>query len=480
MNYRMIAYTMGRILVTVAGTMLVPMFLSVYYHEGIFYAYLLPILISLALGAVAVIKEPKNKSLFVRDGLIIVALAWIVISLIGGLPFYISGEIPSFVDCFFETVSGFTTTGSTILTDVESMSKSLMFWRSFTHWLGGMGVLVFTTAIFTNKNTRTSHIMRAEMPGPKLGKLASRWQFSLRILYTIYIFLTVLEIILLLCGGMPLFDSIVHSFGTAGTGGFGIKNASIAFYNSAYVDYVIGVFMILFGINFNIYYLLLLRNFAQIRGNDEFKCYLGLVAGSTVIIALNIMPYYSGLKEAFRYSFFQVSSIMTTTGYATADFAKWPMLSQLILIMLMFIGGCAGSTGGGLKVIRVIILAKLSIAELRRTISPRSIKILKSEGKSIEPAIISGVLAYFVIYMLFIAVSILLVSIDNKDIITTVTSVIATVNNIGPGLGAVGPVGNFSEFSVLSKLVMSVGMLAGRLELYPILILFSAYTWKKA
>lgn len=480
MNYRMIAYLTGRILTIAAVTMLLPMLLSLYYHEGLVIAYLIPIVISVAIGLAVSIKAPKNKKVYAKDGMVVVALSWILISLVGALPFYISGEIPSFADCFFETVSGFTTTGSTILKNVEEISLSLLFWRSFTHWLGGMGVLVFAMAIFSEKDTRATHMMRAEMPGPVVGKIASKWQFSVRILYMIYIGLTILEVIFLLFGGMPLFDSVVHTFGTAGTGGFGIKNASIGYYNSAYIDYVIAIFMMLFGLNFNVYYLIIIRKFTQLKSNDEVKWYLGFMLGAAVLIALNIMPMYNGFGNAFRYSYFQVSSIMTTTGYATADFVTWPMFSQIILIMLMIVGACAGSTGGGIKVIRIVILMKSAAHAIRKAVSPRSVFSVKADGKRIENNVVHGVLAYFVIYMIFAGISILVVSLDNKDFATTVTSVIATMNNIGPGLGEVGPTGNFADFSVLSKIVMSIGMLVGRLEFYPILILFSPYMWKKS
>lgn len=480
MNYRMIAYTIGRILIIVAAAMMIPMALSLFFDEGIASAYLIPILLSLAIGAAVSIKPPENKSMFVREGMVIVGLSWIIISAIGGMPFFISRQIPNVVDCFFETVSGFTTTGSTILTEVESMSKSLLFWRSFTHWLGGMGVLVFAMAIFSSKDTRATYMMKAEIPGPVVGKLTSKWQFSARILYIIYIILTVLEIILLIFGGMPVFDSIVHTFGTAGTGGFGIKNTSIAYYNNAYIDYVIGIFMVLFGLNFNVYFLLLMRKFANLKHEDEMKWYVGIVLISSVVIAFNIMPLYHTFAKSFQYSFFQVSSIMTTTGYATADYCTWPMLSQVILVLLMVIGACAGSTGGGMKVIRFIILLKVAKRAIRKAASPRGVFSVNTAGKTVEWEILNGVLAYFVIYIIFMGLSILLVSLDNKDLATTVTSVIATMNNIGPGLGEVGPTGNFADFSILSKLVMSVDMLVGRLEFYPILILFSPYVWKKS
>ena len=480
MNYRMIVYIMGRILVTIAATMLLPLFISVYYNDGNIIPFLVPIIIALIAGGAASVRTPKDKSLFVREGLVIVSLSWVVISIVGCLPFYISREIPSFTDAFFETVSGFTTTGSSILSNVEAMSKSLIFWRSFTHWLGGMGVLVFAMAIFSSKDTRTTHIMRAEMPGPVVGKLTSKWQFSIRILYTIYITLTLSETALLLLGGMPLFDSLVHAFGTAGTGGFGIKNNSIAFYNSAYIDYVIGIFMLLFGINFNVYYLLLIRKFSQIKSNNEMRWYLGILLGAAVLVGINIMPIYKTFGQAFRYSFFQVSSIMTTTGYSTADFTQWPVLSQMILVMLMFIGGCAGSTSGGIKVIRLIVLVKTAVREVKLTASPRSVFSVKADGKQIDPGILTGILAYFVVYMVLMGITILIVSLDNADPTTTVTAVISTLNNIGPGLGAVGPLGNFGGFSNLSKWVMSCAMLAGRLEFYPLLILFTPYTWKRS
>lgn len=476
----MIAYTIGRILIIVAAAMMIPLILSLFFDEGIASAYLVPILLSLAIGAAVSIKPPENKSMFVREGMVIVGLSWIIISIIGGMPFFISRQIPNAVDCFFETVSGFTTTGSTILTEIESMSKSLLFWRSFTHWLGGMGVLVFAMAIFSSKDTRATYMMKAEMPGPVVGKLTSKWQFSARILYIIYIVLTVLEIILLIFGGMPVFDSIVHTFGTAGTGGFGIKNTSIAYYNNAYIDYVIGIFMVLFGLNFNVYFLLLMRKFANLKHEDEMKWYVGIVLISSVVIAFNIMPLYHTFAKSFQYSFFQVSSIMTTTGYATADYCTWPMLSQVILVLLMVIGACAGSTGGGMKVIRFIILLKVAKRAIRKAASPRGVFSVNTAGKTVEWEILNGVLAYFVIYIIFMGLSILLVSLDNKDLATTVTSVIATMNNIGPGLGEVGPTGNFADFSILSKLVMSVDMLVGRLEFYPILILFSPYVWKKS
>lgn len=459
--------------------LIAPLLISMYNEEGNELSFIITIAIFLMVGIVGTLLKPKNKTIHAREGMVIVSLSWILFSFLGGLPFFLSRQIPSIIDCFFETVSGFTTTGSTILTDVEALSQSMIFWRSFTHWIGGMGVLVFANVIFSHKDTQMSHIMRAEMPGPQVGKLAEKWQFSARILYVMYVILTICEFVLLVCGGMPAFDSIVHTFGTAGTGGFGIKNSSIGYYNSAYIDYVIGIFMVLFGVNFNIYYLILLRRFKKILGNDELKMYIGIVFVSVMIIALNILPMYSSFSEAFRYSFFQVSSVITTTGYATADFNKWPVLSQFILVILMVTGCCAGSTGGGLKIIRVNVLIKGVIKEVRHIIYPRRVNIMKNDGKSLDNSLVSGVFSYFSVYMLIMAVSILIIAIDGFDLTTSVTSVITTFNNIGPGLGEVGPVGNFSEFSTLSKLVLSFDMLAGRLELYPMLALIMPSVWKQ-
>ena len=479
MNYRMVFYVTGKMMSLGAAMLAAPLMVSLYYGEHNETAFLITIALFLAAGAAGMLMKPKKKEMYAREGMVIVALSWVLFSFFGGLPFFLSRQIPSLMDCFFETVSGFTTTGSTILTDVEALSRSMLFWRSLTHWIGGMGVLVFANALFSQKDTRMAYIMRAEMPGPKVGKLVEKWQFSARILYIIYMFLTVTEFILLMLGGMPAFDSIVHAFGTAGTGGFGIKNASIGFYDSAYIDYVISIFMILFGVNFNIYYLLILKRFSKVAESDELKTYICIIAAASVIVALNITPMYRSFGEAFRYSFFQVGSIITTTGYATADFCEWPVLSQFILVMLMFTGCCAGSTGGGLKMVRVSILAKSAAREIKHMIYPRSVNTMKSDGKPLDNSITVGVLTYFVVYMLIVASSVLIVTLDNFDITTSVTSVIATFNNIGPGLGKIGPSGNFADFSVLSKLVLSFDMLAGRLELYPMLALFTPSVWKR-
>lgn len=479
MNYRRVFYITGKIMCLGAALLVAPLIVSLIYKEGTAYAFLLSMAAFLAVGVTGILLKPKNTDFYARDGIVTVGLSWVLFSFLGGLPFFISGEIPSLVDCFFETASGFTTTGASILTNVEGLSNGMLFWRSFTHWIGGMGVLVFAMTLFSTKDNQTNHLMRAEMPGPKLGKLVATWQFSARILYIMYVVLTAVEVILLLIGKMPLFDSLLHAFGTAGTGGFGIKSASIGYYNSAYIDYVIGIFMVLFGINFNIYYLLLIRKFSKVFGNDELKTYLALVLGASVLIMFNIKPMYGTFAQAFRYSFFQVSSLITTTGYSTTDFNTWPIFSQMILVILMFIGGCAGSTGGGLKVIRVMVLARGSIRDLHRAIRPRRVNIVRNDGKTLEEDVISGVMSYFALYMLIMAVSMLIVSFDNFDLTTTATAVISAFNNIGPGLGKVGPTGSFAEFSNLSKLVLSFDMLAGRLEIYPMLALLMPSVWKR-
>ncbi len=479
MNYRMIMALMGKIMLIGAALMMAPLTVSVIYNDGVLLPFIYSIAIFLVLGLAGIAVRPKKKEIYAREGMVLVSLTWIIYSIVGGLPFYFSGEIPSIVDCVFETASGFTTTGSSILTDVESMSKSLLFWRSFTHWIGGMGVLVFVTAIFTDKNARTNHIMRAEMPGPTLGKIAAKWQFSIRILYAIYIGMTLIMFILLLFGGMSVFDSLVHTFGTAGTGGFGIKSTSIGYYNSAYIDYVISIFMILFAVNFNIYYLLLVRQFAPVKENSELKAYVLIVTASTVLIMLNILSIYETPLNALRYSLFQVASIISTTGYATTDFCQWPMFSQMILLLLMFSGGCAGSTAGGIKVIRISIIWKCAVNEIKKALSPRSVLAVKNDGKPLDSVVVNGVMGYMMVYLVIMAASLLVVSLDDFDFVTTFTAIVTTLNNVGPGLGAVGPAGGFSEFSVLSKLVMTFDMLAGRLELFAMLALFSPKVWRR-
>lgn len=469
----------GRIMRVVAALMLLPALVSAIYRDGYAVWFILSSVVILAVGLLPLMLKTADKNIYAREGFFIVAATWILISLFGALPFYLSGQIPSYLDAVFETVSGFTTTGASILTDVESLAPSMLFWRSFTHWVGGMGVLVFAFAIISLGDTRVVHILRAESPGPTYGKLVSKSKINAQILYGIYIALTVLEFLLLACGGMPVFDAMLNAFGTAGTGGFGIKNTSIGYYNSAYVDCVIGIFMMLFGVNFSVYFLLLRRRLADVFRSEELRWYLGIIAFSTITIAANIMPIYKTVSRSLRYAFFQVSSIITTTGYTTADFNGWPTYSQAVLLALMFVGGCVGSTAGGLKVMRIIIMIKTAIKEIRYSLDPRSVSSVMLDKKPLDRSVVTGVSSYIVTYSIIFFVSILLVSTGGHDPLTTITSVIACFNNVGPGLGVVGPAGNFSSLSALAKVVLTFDMLAGRLEIFPLLIWSVPSAWRK-
>ncbi len=479
MNFKIVLKTVGRLLWAEAILLCLPLFVSLYYKENLFHIYLIVMGLLLVTGAIMNLPKPDRRTVYAREGFVIVSLSWILLSFFGALPFVFSGEIPSLVDAFFETVSGFTTTGATILTDIESVSKSLLFWRAFTHWIGGMGILMFVLAFLPQKDMQSMHIMRAEVPGPSVGKIVSKTTITARILYIIYGVLTIAQIIALLCCKMPLFDSVTTAFATAGTGGFSVKNASIAAYNSLPIEMVCTVFMLLFGINFNLFYLILIKQIKRAFKSEELWTYIGIVAVSTGIIALNIMPMVDSFGNALRQAVFQVASIITTTGFVTSDFNHWPVLSQCIIITLMFIGACAGSTGGGLKVGRIIILFKSSIKELRRALNPRRVKSIRLDNTVIEKETVSATCVYFVVYMLITAVSILLISLNNFDFTTTFSSVVTCINNVGPGLSFVGPVENFSHLSVLSKLVLSADMLIGRLEVLPMMILFIPSTWKK-
>ena len=479
MNFKMIRYILGHIMRVEAILLLLPAVVSLLYQEGTFFCFLIPVLLLILLSALCSFKKPENRVIYAKEGFVIVALCWIVLSLFGALPFTLSGEIPSYVDSVFETVSGFTTTGASILTNVEGLSQGMLFWRSFTHWIGGMGVLVFVLAIIPLAGSRSMHLMRAESPGPSVGKLVPKIKSTAMILYGIYIGITFVEIILLVCGGMPLFDSVVTTFGTVGTGGFGIKNNSIAYYNSAYIDGVVTVFMILCGINFNIFYLLLLREFGRAFRSEELRWYLGIIACSILLVTLNILPIYQNFLTAFRYAAFQVGSIITTTGYATADFNLWPEFSKTILVLLMVLGACAGSTGGGIKTSRLVIALKNIKRELKHMLHPRSVKQVQLDGKTVEDEVLSGVNVYLLLYAMIVCISFLLISIDGFDFETTFTSVISAMGNIGPGLGDVGPVGNFSAYSAFSKIVLSLDMLFGRLEIFPMIMLFSPSLWRR-
>ena len=474
----MIAVVMSRILLTEAALLLLPLLVALLYGESML-PFLIPIVLLALIGLILRAVRPGQTSLFARDGLAVVALAWIAMSAFGALPFCISGDIPHFVDAFFETVSGFTTTGASILTEVESLTYSGLFWRSFTHWVGGMGVLVFVMAILPMSDGHGMHLLRAEVPGPTVGKLVSRMSDSAKILYGIYLVMTIIEIVLLLAGGMPLFDACVHSFGTAGTGGFSSRNLSVGAYDNAYFDVVIGVFMLLFGVNFNLYYFLLVRRFREVFHSEELRAYVLIVAAAVAAITINILHMYDSVWQSLRHAFFQVSSIITTTGFATADFNTWPTFSKAILVTLMFVGACAGSTGGGIKVARLVILSKTSLCDMRRMLHPNAVATVRFEGKPMGDKQIRSVHLFLTVYLMVFCISCLLLSLEHMDLITTFTAVASCMNNIGPGLEIVGPMGNFSSFSYPSKLLLSFDMLAGRLELFPMLLLFSPSIWKR-
>jgi len=437
------------------------------------------IVLLLAAGIPLLCLKVTNKSMYAREGYIIVAFSWILLSLFGALPFYLSGAIPSYIDSLFETVSGFTTTGASILSNVEAIPKSLLFWRSFTHWVGGMGILVFMLIVLPLAGGQTIYLMRAESPGPSVSKISPHMRDTALILYAIYFGLTVLQIILLLLGGMPMFDAICVSLGTAGTGGFGNWNNSIAHYNSAYLQNVISVFMILLGINFNAYFLLLTRKFKQLFKIEEIRVYLGVIAVFTTLIAFNVRGCFGSLRESFHHSLFQVASIITTTGFSTVDFNQWPAFSKLLLVLLMFIGACAGSTGGGMKCSRILLLFKGVKKEMMSLIHPRLVRVHKMDGQRVQHEVMRSVNAFLVAYLIVIATSVLIVSLHCEDMVTSFTSVVTCINNVGPGLNQVGPAANFGALHPLSKIVLTFDMLAGRLELFPMLLLFAPETWRR-
>jgi len=479
MNYRNVLSILGLVLKAEGILLLVPLLISIFCAEDCTEAFIITSIITLIVGFIFSFKRNRNDNLTAKDGFIICGLSWIILSLFGALPFYLSGYIPSYIDAVFETVSGFTTTGASILTDVEALPKGLLFWRSFTHWIGGMGVLVFIIAILPLSQSRTMHLMKAEVPGPKVGKLVSKARFTAQILYAIYVVMTFIQILLLLFGGMPLFDAVLTSFATAGTGGFAITNTSIAAYDSAYIDAVITIFMILFGINFNLYFFILLGDIKSVIKNRELHIYLCIILISITLITFNVSHIYNSFAEALRYSAFQVATIVSTTGFATTDYNLWPEFSKTILVILMFIGSCAGSTAGGIKVSRIMILIKSAMRELKKLIMPRAVISVKIDDKTVDNDTISGAQSYLVLYFIIFSASALIISIDQFDLITNFTAVAACFNNIGPGLEVVGPTGNFSGFSDLSKFVLIFDMLVGRLEIFPILMLFNPSAWKK-
>lgn len=478
MNIKMIIYILGRMLGVEAIVLLAPALVSSIYKENAF-----PFLVtSVGLMLLAILtgrKKPKNSTIYGKEGFVIIASAWILWSVFGAIPFYISGSIPSYVDAVFETVSGFTTTGSTILTDIASMPRGMNFWRCLTHWIGGMGVLVFVMMIVSLEEKNSMHLIRAEVPGPEKDKLVPRARQSATILYGMYFSLTLIEIVLLRVGGMDWYDSIIHAFSTAGTGGFNNRNNSVTYYDSAYIDGVITVFMILFGINFNMYYFLLLKKVKDVFKNEEVRAYLAIIATATLAITANILHVYREPLKAFRYAIFQVSSVITTTGFVTADFNLWPEFSKCILLTLMVVGACAGSTGGGMKVSRILILLKSIKRDLKQIVHPKSVNIVKVNRKKVGEETIHDAFIYLIAYVGIVIISILIVSLNNFDFTTTFSGVLTTINNVGPGLAGVGPIENFAEFSDLSKIVFCFDMLIGRLEIFPFLVLFSPNLWRK-
>ena len=476
MNISIIRYILGWVLAIEGGFMFLPCLVAVIYGEsGGWYFAVIGTLAALT-GLCMIRKKPQSNIFYIREGSIATALSWILLSVVGALPFWLSGEIPSFTDALFETVSGFTTTGASVLSNVEALSRCMLFWRSFTHWLGGMGVLVFLLAVIQMPGGFHMNLMKAESPGPSVGKLRPKVRQTAQILYAIYLAMTIAEVILLLLGNMPLFDALTTSFGTAGTGGFGIKNDSMGSY-SPYIQWVVSIFMILFGVNFSFYYLLLFRRWREAFRLEEVRNYFLIILGAIVIILIDLGRTAMGFWDSLRHVTFQVSSIITTTGFATLDFNSWPEVARTMLILLMFVGACAGSTGGGIKVSRITLVAREMTRELRRYIYPRKVETIEQDGHPVDQEIIHGVDVYVLTFMFLVTLSVFLLSIEHHDLISNFTAVAATINNIGPGLELVGPTGNFGFFKPLSKYVLMFDMLAGRLELYPMLLLFYPGSW---
>lgn len=481
MNYRAIRSIIGRIMAVEAAFMLPALLISAYHRESkVVFGFALTVGLLLAFGLPMAMLKRGKKTYYAREGLVTVGLSWIAVSLFGALPFFLSGAVPSFIDCFFEAVSGFTTTGASVLDNVETLPRGLLYWRSFTHWLGGMGVLVFLLAVGpTSKESGESlHLLRAESPGVNVGKLVPRMRRSALILYEIYIVMTLIQIVLLLLGRMPLFDAVTITFGTAGTGGFAIKNDSIASY-SAYNQIVITVFMLLFGVSFNVYFLLLLRNFRRAFKNEELWAYSGTFLVASLIIAVNTFSLFDSFSNAFHHSAFTVASIMSTTGYVTADWELWPQLSRTLLLLLMFMGASAGSTGGGLKALRIVILLKSARRCIRQSLHPRAVGLVHVDGQALEDDTVQEVNTFTVIYFLLMAGFTLVLSLDGLDFETTFSSVVSCMNNIGPAMNLAGPTLNYSCYSDFGKLLLSFSMLFGRLELYPMLMLFTPSAWRK-
>lgn len=490
MNYKAVSYFLGKIFIIVAMLLCLPLSVALYYSlqgfkESSYLSFIVPIALLLVLGFIMTFKKPKNLEIYTKEGFVICGLGWITMSLFGALPFVISDCIPSFIDAFFETVSGFTTTGASILSEIHSLPKSILFWRSFTHWIGGMGILSFMIAIVPKSKGDSMHIMKAEVPGPTTGKVVSKIGSSARILYIIYFTMTVLEILVLYFGtrlngdNIRFFDCVVNAFATAGTGGFSVLNDSIKGYNSPFTEWTLTVFMFLFGVNFNLYYYALTKKLSSVFADEELRGYILINLTGVILITLNIYHMYDSVAVAVRDSFFSVNSVMSTTGFCTADFNQWPTFSKIILMIIMCIGCSAGSTGGGLKVVRVELMVKQMFRDFRKAVRPNTVVRVRMNKKTVDPKIMSGVNSYLNVYIIVFVLSVFLIAIDDFDPTTSFSAVIACLNNIGPGLEVVGPVGNYSGFSVFSKIVLIFDMLAGRLEMFPILLLFSPNTWKK-
>ncbi|MCD7723031.1 MAG: TrkH family potassium uptake protein [Clostridiales bacterium] len=481
MDYRAVTYVLGKIFMIIGAIMLIPIAFSLYFRESVILPFIIPAVILFLIGAGLVfIKKPQNVRVYTREGLFICGIAWIVMSLFGALPFFLSGVIPNYIDAFFEACSGFSTTGATVISDIESLPKSILFWRSFTHFIGGMGILTFMIAVVPKGKGTSMFVMKAEVPGPETDKVVSKIQTNARILYVIYCSLTLLEaLILFLFTKMGLYDSLTTALSTAGTGGFSVLNDSIGGYSSPLIEWIIIVFMFLFGVNFSLIFFLFTGRLKSVIKNQELHAYILVNVLSTVVIAGNIYKIYGNLSDAVRNAAFNVNAVMSTTGFCTVDFDKWNTLCKLILVILMFFGACVGSTGGGIKIMRIMLYIKQLKVRLNKTLKPNSVSKVRINSTVVDSKVLDGVNSYLVIYIIIFASSVLLISINNFDVTTTVTSVISCLNNIGPGLSAVGPSGNFAGFSAFSKLIFCFDMLAGRLELFPILIIFSRAAYKK-
>ena len=478
MNRRMVAYRLGQLLMLESVLFLLPIVTALIYQEWLcLICFVITAAAAMIIGfLIRLFFKPKSQVIYAKEGFVLVTLAWLVMSLVGAVPFTASGEIPNYIDAVFETVSGFTTTGATIVTDVEKLSRSILLWRSFTHWIGGMGVLVLMMAIISTDSGRSIHILRAEMAGPVVGKLVPKVRNTAKILYIIYLALTVLQILFLLPGGMSLYDSIIHALGTAGTGGFGIRGDSLGSYNP-YVQWVITVFMCIFSINFNLFYLLVIGKVGMFFKNTELWCYFGIVLTAGIIVSCSIIPIYGNVGDSVRHGFFQVASISSTTGYSSADFNLWPPIAKAVLFILMFFGGCAGSTAGGLKISRVMILFRMIKRDVGQMLSPRSVNTVKLEGKTVDAKTLNGVSAYFALYVTLIASTFLLISFEKFDFETNLSAAVSCCNNVGPGFGMVGPVNSYADYSDFSTIVLTFSMLLGRLEIFPVLLALNPRVW---